>query len=110
MRISKKYDRITAAYQYFAGTLDADYSTRAKEDMYAFETFGTPRINYAVPDDDGNYNGYAVGKHWMDVTLAMWHEDLKTGIITKFEIYSDDDVPDFIKDIIRRMYIPYIRR
>jgi len=41
------------------------------------------------------WNGYIVGKHWMDVTVKMWNEDIKRGLLFKFELYQDPDLKDF---------------
>ncbi len=102
MKISKKYQKIAEAYRYFAKDFSgsADFSMNAQENMYSFETFGSPRIKYSEPDSTGMYNGYAIGKHWMDVTLAMWREDIHNGYLTKFEIINDDEIPNFVKNIV----------
>lgn len=42
----------------------------------------------------GERNGYLLGKKWMDVTIAMWREDMMKGILFKRELYRDE----FFKD------------
>ena len=101
MRISKKYAPIVEAYLYFSkGFESADFSEQAKLDFYLYESTGTPRIKYSELQSNGMYNGYAIGKHMMDVTLSMWREDILCGNLIKFEIYSDNEIPDFIKSIV----------
>lgn len=104
MKISKKYNNIAEAYRYFCGNLNADFSESAMKDMYSYETFGHPKIKYDQLYN-GNYNGFAVGKHWMDVTISMWLEDLKSGNLTKYELYSDASIPEFVKNIVNKLYI-----
>lgn len=96
---SKKYERICPVYEYFASSFDVDLSDEAKVRFYNYETFGTPIVKYYEPYN-GMFNGYAVGKHWMDVNMAMYKEDLLARNLTKFEIYSDPDVPQVVKDWI----------
>lgn len=105
MKISKKYKKISDAYLYFAKDFidSSDTSDKAMIDMYSFETFGHPKIKYSELQSNGTYNAYAIGKHWMDVTLSMWKEDLKSGIITKNELYMDDEIPSFVKSIIEKL-------
>ena len=105
MKVSKKYHKIAEAYQYFCGNMDADFSEQAKLDMFCYESFGKPVVKYDIPQSNGQYNGYAVGKHWMDVTIAMWIEDLNNGsrVISKHELLNDPEIPDFIKTIIRKI-------
>lgn len=102
MKISKKYTKIVEAYKYFARDFadTADFSDEAKKNMYSYETFGRPRVKYSEITPNGLYNGFAIGKHWMDVTLSMWREDIQSGFLTKYEIYNDPDIPDFIKNIV----------
>lgn len=102
---SKKYHRISDAYKFFAMSFDADFSEESRIRFYNYETHGTPVVKYNVPYS-GKYNGYAIGKHWMDVNLAMYREDLKSGNLTKHELYSDDDIPPLIKEIISNIFIP----
>lgn len=66
-----------------------DFSDEALLEMYESESYGTVTCS---PD-----NGFYHGKKWMDVTVAMWIEDLKIGTLTKRELY-DDDFPDWWLD------------
>lgn len=106
MRISKKYLKIAEGYLYFSKSYDhIDDSDEAMRNMYSYETFGHPRIKYNELQENGKYNAYAIGKHWMDVTIAMWREDIINGNLIKFELLNDPDIPDFIKTIIPKLPI-----
>ena len=74
--MAEMYKRFAVDFQF------ADFSEKAKEDMYLFESKGTP-----LPA--GIENGYALGKKWMDVTIAMWREDLKSGILFRHELLDN---------------------
>lgn len=58
--------------------------------MYLSESYGDVSVDES--------NGYFVGKKYMDVTLKMWREDLKIGILFKNELYDDPDIPDWFLD------------
>ena len=105
MKISKKYIKIADSYLYFAGKnyVSYDYSYEALERMYMFETFGKPRVKFNEVQENGRYNAYSVGKHWMDVTIAMWREDLIKGDLIKFELLDDPEIPEFVKNIVRKL-------
>lgn len=79
----KKWQRMAEIYKRFA--LDypqADLSADAASAMYAHETHGEP-----LPDKP--MNGYAVGKKVMDITVAMWKEDIRDGLLFVHELQSD---------------------
>ncbi len=106
MRISKKYKKIADGYLYFSKSYtNIDVSEKAMQDMHSFETFGFPRIKYNEIQENGKYNAYAIGKHWMDVTIAMWREDIINGNLIKFELLDDPEIPEFVKTIIPKLPI-----
>ncbi len=47
------------------------------------------------------HNGYYVGKKWLNVTVAMWKEDIQKGCLTRHELY-DDHFPDWWLDKVLR--------
>lgn len=96
---SKKYKRIAEAYRFYASNIDADFSEKALIEFFNYETFGKPVIKYNQTYD-GMYNGYAIGKHWLDVNLAMYREDILIGNLTKYELLQDNDIPELVKDIV----------
>jgi hypothetical protein len=95
VRISKKYKRIAEIYRYFARHWEhiLDFSDERMYDMYCYESSGV-----SIPDY--NKNGYYHGKKWMDVTIAMWKEDLNDGILFLHELYEDENFPNWWLDKI----------
>ena len=81
--IGKKWRRMAEMYKRFAADYpDADFSESAALNMYLHESTGAP-----LPDPCTN--GYALGKKWMDVTIASWKEDiLQFGLLVS-ELQSD---------------------
>lgn len=93
--VSERWKRIAQIYVYFAYSNDSmDFTPEAAKAFYGYESTGTPRVAYHEKQPNGLYNGFAVGKHWMDVQLSMWAEDLMRGDIAKCELLDDlDDLP-----------------
>lgn len=93
MAISKKWRRMRPIYRYFAGdSLKLDFSESAELKMYNYESLGVGDLKLTL--FSGHIlNGYAVGKHWMDVQVQMWKDCLKEGTICLKEIY--EDFPDW---------------
>lgn len=54
--------------------------------MYIFESTGKGDLKQNLFDAT---NGYANGKHWMDITVKMWKEDIKAGLLSKWELYLE---------------------
>lgn len=97
MKISKRWRKIAEVYKHFAKGATrtgfvCDFSENAAREMYIFESQGRGRIK---PD-----NGFAIGKKWLDVTVAMWREDLKANppMLYAAELYSDPNLPDWWLD------------
>ena len=75
-------------YRYFGGEEGIlDYSEEAAYEMYRFETYGEGDLRIGLFAKD-RYNGYAVGKHWMDVTVKMWLEDIPHLLLPE-ELYRE---------------------
>lgn len=90
-QVTKNWWESAEVYRFFArGFGNLDFSEQAAIDMFNQETHGRPKFEYYEPRYDGKCNGYAVGKHWMDVTLAMWREDLTAGILLKTELLGNE--------------------
>lgn len=103
-KISKKWWNTAEAYKYFAqGFGNLDFSDEAAQNMYNYESQGKPLIKYNELQENGMYNGYAVGKHWMDVTLTMWKEDISDGILLKVELLEDSEIPTKVKEIVEKI-------
>lgn len=81
MKISKKWKRISEIYKRFAVDYPlADFSEAAELEMFSHESTGTPV--------ESN-NGYLLGKRTMDITVAMWKEDIRNGCLIKSELLKD---------------------
>lgn len=64
-------------------------------EMFNSDSFGTPV---------SSNNGFALGKKWMDVTIAMWIEDIERGLLQKIEIYEDYKYPrDWTEGVLRNV-------
>jgi hypothetical protein len=50
--------------------------------MFNYETYGKKKF----PEPDKSVNGFAYGKWLMDLTVAMWKEELKTGLFGRLEL------------------------
>jgi hypothetical protein len=83
----RKYRRVLALYVHFATDGQWDYSDEAAEKMFRCESLG----EYALQTLINERNGYAIGKHWKDLTVQMWSEDIQKGptFLTKSELLSD---------------------
>jgi hypothetical protein len=58
--------------------------------MFLYESVGVPLKN--------KDNGYYWGKKHMDVTIEMWKQDIKNGLLFKKELYEDENIPDWFLD------------
>jgi hypothetical protein len=98
LKISPKWRKMSEIYRYFSREWAhlCVYDEQAALDMYCFETFGTPLPAAA------KLNGFALGKQWMDVAVAMWKEDLKAGLLFRSELYSDPAFPHWWLDRVLR--------
>ena len=86
---SKKWNRMKPIYRYFAGESDTlDFSDTAAWEMFRFETTGVGNLKIGLFNTE-KLNGYAIGKHWMDVTLALWLQDLREGVLYIEELYNE---------------------
>lgn len=70
-----------------------DWSEDAKLQLFLQETFGK---KFEVEDN----NGWLVGKKWMNVTVAMWKEDIELGLLRRSELYEDESLPNWWLDSI----------
>lgn len=83
-------------YEYFSrGWKDClDYSDESLFDLYYNESQGRGTVK--------ENNGYAHGKKWLNVTVAMWLEDIEKGNLFKNELYEDPDLPHWWLDMVLR--------
>jgi len=61
-----------------------DFSEQSLLEMFHSETHGDP----VSPT-----NGFYVGKKYLNVTVKMWKEDMKKGLLFKQELYDDPKYP-----------------
>lgn len=87
-KIGKNWWRMADIYRRFAiDCKDADFSDSAALAFYRYETFGI-----SLPKAD-RLNGFELGKKWMDITIAMWKEDIATLGVSVKEL--QEDYPDW---------------
>jgi len=65
-----------------------DYSEEAAKEMFLRESQGKGTVK--------SDNGYALGKKWMDVTITLWKEDIREGLLTRIEL--EDEFPLWFLD------------
>ncbi len=73
MKMAKMYLRFVSD--------DYDFSDSAASSMFDYESTGSPI--------DSDQNGYFQGKRAMDITIAMWREDITSRLLTLHELLSD---------------------
>lgn len=97
-RTLKRYRRVLATYVRFAQGGDWDYSDAAAEQMFRCEALG----EYSLSALLDARNGFAIGKHWKDLTVEMWREDIEKGYLRKVELLRDTALPlDMISEIAK---------
>lgn len=84
----KKYRRVLALYVRYAQSGHWDFSDQAAEKMFRCEALGEYKLD-ALLDEK---NGFAIGKHWKDLTVEMWREDIAKAHLTKAELLSDRSI------------------
>lgn len=101
---SKNWLRMGNVYKFFAKDYpETDFSDNAMLAMFRAETYGGEYKFGYYDRTDGKFNGYAVGKHLMDIQIAMWYEDLSQfGQLTKFELMTDpqlEPIKEFLVEL-----------
>lgn len=70
-KTTSKFERMAQAYRHFGRELqNLDWSDEAKQALFNYESRG---IGSFARDSE---NGFFQGKRLMDITVAMWNEDL----------------------------------
>ena len=107
MDVSKKWLKSAQLYKFFARTYDGlDFSDAAGEAMYHYESSGIGHVNH-YDKVNGLINGYAVGKHLMDIQLAMWWEDLsRPFMLTKYELFNDHELDEILWFLEEQFGVP----
>lgn len=68
-----------------------DFSDQMKIELFNTESYG---------GRCSSNNGYYVGKKWLNVTVSMWKEDIKDGMLRLHELYEDDKFPHWWLDSV----------
>lgn len=72
---TSKFNRMAQAYRYFGREFtNLDWSDKAKQELFDYESRGIGSFNR------DSENGFYQGKRLMDITVAMWLEDLNAGL------------------------------
>jgi hypothetical protein len=104
-RPSQKWQQMKQVYLCFKPKdCVLDFSKEAEVEMYLYESKGG-----VVPDT----NGYYWCKHNLDLTLAMWVEDIQSGMLSKHELLESDGdrfPTDWLKGWLDTIYIPSYNR
>lgn len=97
MKPSARWREQAAMYLVFArGYAKLDRSEEAAREMYRYESTGK-----GLPDPWGN--AYYVGKHWLNVTVVDWIEDLHNGRLFIEELFFDQTFPhEWLARVLRR--------
>jgi hypothetical protein len=88
MKISKSWLRMAEIYKIFGQDpfmTKLDFSEQAKQEMYEFESTG--KGNISLDMFSNSFNGYAYGKKMLNITVAMWKEDIEKGLLFLKELY-----------------------
>lgn len=75
------------------------FDEEAAVELFNHESYGKPLTPL---------NGYALGKKWMDVFLAMWRQDIEEGNLFKFELYTSGEFPEWWLDKVLENMQPKI--
>jgi len=81
-------------YRYFSRDYIqiADYSDESMLELFLSESYGDVHCKPT--------NGFYIGKRWLNVTVAMWKEDMDNGTLFKKELYDDPNIPNWWLDKI----------
>ena len=84
-------------YKHFSGGV-GDLSEQSAQEMFLYESRGIGGLKTTI--FSAKLNGYVYGKWLLDITVAMWKEDIKTGLLTIKELYEDKNLPNWWLDSV----------
>lgn len=87
-------------YQQFSSE-EFDFSEEMMVELFCNETYGDPV---------SSTNGFYVGKKWLNVTVAMWKEDIESGDLLKIELMEDGRLPRWWLDRVIKNFRPPLKR
>ncbi len=61
-------------------------------ELFISESYGDVECN--------SYNGYYIGKKYLNTIITMWFEDIEKGYLFKVELYDDPNLPNWWLDKI----------
>lgn len=104
-RLPKRFLRMCEVYRLFATDYTkADFSEKSARELYEKETFGHGR-------EVDEWNGFAIGLSWMNVTVAAWLKALAEKTWPKLlliqELYDDPKFANFhwwLDDAVKKPY------
>ena len=115
LRMAEVYKRFTGRESGLVDQSDLDFSDEAAAEMFEFETTGRGDLRTGVfgklrrlGEPVEKTNGYAFGKHRMDLTVEMWREDLPRGLLSVQELIADGYPPWFLRRVLPAHYRPFI--
>lgn len=84
--LSKRFKRMAEVYRVFASDWEHlhDFSDEMLIELFNAESFGA---------DVSPKNGFACGKKWLNVNVAMWKDDIALGLFRASELYADPKYP-----------------
>lgn len=105
--MTKQWLKMSEIYKIFAKyNENLDFSDGAAEEMFLWESEGKGDLERGIFPKKGKYNGYAVGKRLMDITVKMWKEDIENGLLAKFELYEDETLPNWwLNKVLKGMFM-----
>ena len=69
-------------------TWQLDFSEEAAIAMFRYETYGEGDLSQPI-FSEGRVNGYAFGKHLLNLQLDLYRQGIREGLTTKAELYGD---------------------
>lgn len=92
-KVSPRYRRMAEVYRVFASAWGhmLDFSDGAMAEMQQHESRG---------GTVGDLNGYAVGKKYLNLHVTTWKQDIRAGLLFKWELYADPKFPHWWLDSV----------
>ncbi len=89
---------MSEVYKYFSRDHKKylDYSDESMLELYYSESYG---------DKCSELNGFYHGKKLLNISVAMWKEDIYNGLLRKYELYDDPDLPDWWLDKVLKNFV-----
>lgn len=92
--VSKKYRNTLNIYLRFIDKVPGlDYSDSSALSMYRYESLGDRSL--LRPE-----NGFLYAKRIMDITICMWKEDIRNGLLLVQELIDDNYPRKFLNKVL----------